>query len=398
MIEGFDTRTLTVIITLLAIIHGIALCCYARTHESFHGFWEIGTGFLIIALGFGLISFRAYITDWVTIVLSGAFIVYAIKLIGVGLLRFFDSPFEHYQKTCHLLLLLQILTFVYFSVVEFNSQWRISIICTVLSIQCFYLSHKLLQIKEEHHHLSVRLLNSLFILFGLVFIARAIWTIMYYSETSIDPKTIAHISSLMVFFLLIVASSSIVIWSASVRLQNELHRQATIDLLTQIYNRRALETIAQKEFARSKRENKPFSLVLIDIDWFKNINDQYGHQFGDHVLVQFCKLITKNLRPYDVFARYGGEEFVLLLPNTNANDALKISEKLRKIISNAQFSSSTISIDQSITASFGVTESDGDNIHWEHQLSKADKALYQAKQKGRNQVVEYTLEVECQRL
>jgi diguanylate cyclase (GGDEF)-like protein len=394
MIEGLDTRTLTVMITMLAIVYGVVLSFYAKTHSTFHGFLHISSGFLILASGFALVSFRTYIYDWFAITFSGLLVIYGIRSVGRGALHFFGFPYHHYQRICNLLLVLQLISSTYYVVFEFNSQVRITIICSIFAIQCFYLAYKLLQLNDKALSRPVCFLYGLFILFGGVFIARALWTAIFYQEVLAQAHTIAHISSLAVFLLMIVLTSSIIIWSASERLRKELERQATIDPLTQIYNRRALLAIVEKEITRAQRESLLFSVILMDIDHFKLVNDKYGHQYGDQVLSRFCQIISENLRSYDIFARYGGEEFVLFLPNTSGSDALKLAEKLRVIIHQSTFSglstTSQETITQPITASFGVTESNRKNRQWDDLLSQADKALYQAKQQGRNRVVYFT--------
>ncbi|MCX8042364.1 MAG: GGDEF domain-containing protein [Thermodesulfobacteriaceae bacterium] len=151
------------------------------------------------------------------------------------------------------------------------------------------------------------------------------------------------------------------------------------DPLTGILNRRAFLKILKREISLAKRHNLPLSLVMIDIDYFKKINDTYGHETGDYVLKTTAKVIRKSIRQEDLFARLGGEEFVLLLPHTNMEAAYKMSERLRQTIEKRQFKR----IREKITASFGITEfSPLDNFRL--FLKRADEALYEAKKRGRN--------------
>ncbi|MDW8136585.1 MAG: GGDEF domain-containing protein [Thermodesulfobacterium sp.] len=151
------------------------------------------------------------------------------------------------------------------------------------------------------------------------------------------------------------------------------------DPLTGILNRRAFLKILKREISLAKRHNLPLSLVMIDIDYFKKINDTYGHETGDYVLKSITKVIKKSIRQEDLFARLGGEEFVLLLPHTNMEAAYKMSERLRQTIEKRQFKR----IREKITASFGITEfSPLDNFRL--FLKRADEALYEAKKRGRN--------------
>ncbi len=386
MIEGFDVRTLTVVLLMLAIIHGIGLFCYAKTQSSFRGFWHISAGFLFLAFGFGFISFRGVVSDWLAIVISGFLVVYSINLVGTGILRFFDRPSKNFERLGYVLLVLQVTSFSYFTAYMFDAQWRVSIICSILASQCLYIALQLWRINKGLNLLSVRIFYCSLFVYGLVFVSRAIWSMLYYDVSTKTVITITHISSLLTFLLFLVTTSLIIIWAASDRLQKSLQRQASIDPLTQTYNRRALESLAKVEIARSERESRPFSLVIIDIDDFKNINDSLGHQFGDHVLVSVCQLVSKNLRPYDILARYGGEEFVLLLPNTQTEDALKLAEKLRSIIAEHPFRLPETTETKYVTASFGLTQANLLNCSWEQLVSKADEALYEAKNGGRNKV------------
>ena len=156
---------------------------------------------------------------------------------------------------------------------------------------------------------------------------------------------------------------------------------STHDTLTNIYNRGFFNRKLESKIKSSKRYGTNFSLILLDIDHFKKVNDTYGHNAGDTVLIKIAQTIKDNLRDDDLVARWGGEEFVILLPHTELNGALLLAEKLRIIIEN-----SSILPQQKITSSFGV----GIYTNKESQTSffeKIDNALYLAKANGRNCVV-----------
>jgi diguanylate cyclase (GGDEF)-like protein len=156
---------------------------------------------------------------------------------------------------------------------------------------------------------------------------------------------------------------------------------ATKDDLTGAYNRREVYQVLHKEMDRAARYNKTFSIILFDVDHFKNINDTYGHIVGDNVLKGISTLVNKTIRRTDCFGRWGGEEFLLVLPETDIVSAAHIAEKICEVIRQKRFE--TIN---HVTASFGVTTyCAGRNL--EDMLHAADGAMYQAKQNGRNQVV-----------
>ena len=167
-------------------------------------------------------------------------------------------------------------------------------------------------------------------------------------------------------------------------LQKEIKKNeflAEKDALTKVYNRYKFEEILNQEMQRAKRYNTELSLILIDIDHFKDINDTYGHNVGDEILAKVAKLIEGRIRETDILARWGGEEFVILIPETDQSGAIQLAETLRQLIESHQFP-----IVSNMTSSFGVCQYNG-TITEKDFIYKADTALYKAKNLGRNRVV-----------
>ena len=161
---------------------------------------------------------------------------------------------------------------------------------------------------------------------------------------------------------------------------------AHTDALTKIYNKGYLLEALEAEFKRAKALHTDFCLLFFDLDHFKKVNDNYGHDAGDYVLREFASLVRGgHLRPKDVFARYGGEEFVILLANTNAFAGAQVGEKIRAAIETHAFIYEGQRLP--ITTSMGVAELRADIESAQTLLKTADKALYAAKQSGRNRVV-----------
>ena len=158
---------------------------------------------------------------------------------------------------------------------------------------------------------------------------------------------------------------------------------AYIDELTKLNNRRAFFDLGNRAFKQAVRFSHPLSIVMMDLDHFKNINDTYGHAAGDEVLKVICKQIKKLMREIDIVARMGGEEFAFLLPETTNNEAIKLTERIRLVIENTVIKYKENKI--KITASFGVCSCKTIEETLETMLTKADDALYIAKKKGRNQ-------------
>ncbi len=171
----------------------------------------------------------------------------------------------------------------------------------------------------------------------------------------------------------------------------EILKHATLDALTGFYNRHQLEERIKQEVSNAKRQHAPLCGIMTDVDFFKHVNDTYGHAAGDLVLKTIAKVIRSQLREYDIAGRYGGEEFSILLPFTKINEAEMVAERLRQTIENKIIDISKVNPDGDtksikVTISLGVyeikeTDSEDD------LMQKADKALYQAKNTGRNKVV-----------
>lgn len=175
-----------------------------------------------------------------------------------------------------------------------------------------------------------------------------------------------------------------------------LRQLSLTDVLTGAHNRRSFELRLHEELARALREEIPTTCLFLDIDFFKRVNDEYGHRCGDRVLKETANVIRLKLRHPDFLARYGGEEFTLLLPNTDQNQAIAIGERIRETVASKKFYSSEQSC-FSVTISVGVATIDSkafrpENIVGaaEELVKSADGALYQAKTRGRNQVVAAT--------
>lgn len=170
-----------------------------------------------------------------------------------------------------------------------------------------------------------------------------------------------------------------------------LDNLANMDGLTGVYNHRYFQNALDQEISRATRHGTSLSILFIDIDFFKKFNDTYGHQVGDFILAEFAKTIGANIRQYDILARYGGEEFVVLLPETNTEDALTVAEKLRETIEKTTFRDNRD--EYHVTASFGQACSKPgveDDFSRDALVSRADQALYEAKQKGRNRVAGFS--------
>ncbi len=175
-----------------------------------------------------------------------------------------------------------------------------------------------------------------------------------------------------------------------IKLFKEMERLSITDALTGLFNRRYFYEALEKEIERVKRYKASFSIVLIDIDDFKKVNDEYGHLAGDRVLQVLADILRKALRKVDIIARYGGEEFILLLPNTQKAEAGMIANRIREEVSKTIFechSDKGIEVVCPVTISGGITTCPDDFIDADRLLNAADKAMYEAKSLGKNRII-----------
>lgn len=172
------------------------------------------------------------------------------------------------------------------------------------------------------------------------------------------------------------------------RQQLALERMATHDQLTGLYNRHHFINTFEQEMSRCRRYNNELALMMLDIDYFKKVNDSCGHNFGDYVLQQFAGRLLSTVRKTDSVFRFGGEEFVILLPETDPNCCYSVAEKIRKACAKEPFSADSNL--KTVTVSIGIAAYHGQPLQKNSDLiTFADKALYQAKENGRNQVAIY---------
>ena len=169
-----------------------------------------------------------------------------------------------------------------------------------------------------------------------------------------------------------------------VHLADQLRIQATVDGMTGVFNRRHFLALAEIEWSRYQRHLRPMSLIMLDIDRFKSINDDFGHYAGDQVIVQVAEICQQQKRKFDIIARFGGEEFLILLPETKLEAAQRFAERLRRKVETSAFCVASNAI--RATISIGVSEANPSMDTVFDLIKLADRALYMAKDSGRNRV------------
>lgn len=211
-----------------------------------------------------------------------------------------------------------------------------------------------------------------------------VWAVLVWPgyEPRIEP-TLLTLLATAPLLILFPMSLALLNFRRSLRLlrqRKELQQQSRIDGLSRLRNRRYWEDCVYREYERHKRSGSPLALIMIDIDQFKQINDQHGHRVGDQVIRQVSHLLANSVRTADLLGRYGGEEFGLLLPDTDLQGAMHFARRLRVAVSALLIQPGAIRC----TISLGVAQVDAGVEHHGQLIERADKALYEAKREGRN--------------
>ena len=181
-------------------------------------------------------------------------------------------------------------------------------------------------------------------------------------------------------------SSSVAVAIENAKLYEKVKALAIRDGLTGLYNRRRFEEVLTVEVIRSLRHNRPFSLLFLDVDYFKNYNDGQGHQMGDQLLKELANLLMKRVRLTDFVCRYGGEEFTIILPETDKTSARTVAEDIRAKVEAYPFPHREQQPRGAVTISIGISECPSDGRNQAEIVKRADDALYRAKEAGRNRV------------
>lgn len=247
---------------------------------------------------------------------------------------------------------------------------------TVIMLLGLFIVQKIIETRDVYYYL----LSG----FTFVYISLFMSTMgMIYVYPASVTDIIEDLFRLVGFGFVIVA---IIKWiTHDEQIKKKLVELASVDDLTGVMNRRVFDIELKRDFANASRYNEDLSLVTIDLDSFKSINDRYGHFFGDLVLKVFTKEVSSLIRKGDLLARWGGDEFCLLLPKTNGVGALMVAEKIRLAVKNIQVKTDSEPI--YFTVSLGVTSYRKDDKDSMLMMERADKALYEAKKAGRDRSV-----------
>lgn len=382
----FDIRTALFLGAFLTLLIGLLLLAVRRHFgsalQASLNWWIAAT--LLHPIGFLLIGLRDLISPWWSSVLANTLVGASFAAFAIALRVFNGSP----QRRERLYALVAATTGLatYYSYVDDNLPLRIGTISIVYAL-LLGSSARAVYRRGQPLNAITHVTGGLFVVGALVMSYRGA-TYLFLSWTI--PTTVFVVSPLQILSyalggLLPVVSTVGFLLMCTEFSQQELAKAARLDYLTGICNRRAIEDLAGRSIAAARRHGIPLAMMIIDVDHFKRINDEFGHEGGDAALIETVRRLRESLRTEDLVGRLGGEEFVAVMPNTDGAAALAAAERMR-----SSFADEPMHIgggDITITVSVGVAVLDARDQQYSHLLRRADRAMYAAKTAGRNKVM-----------
>ncbi len=388
MTEFLDAKTIFVV---TALFSGLITVVFFSIHRGVYG---VVSGVLSFAWAYGfftlfafLLLMRDVIHPLMSVVIADTTLSLALLMVADGVCRLKSQPrqlglYRWYLSLC--LLAFSWFTFVYPS---FSARVMVTILCILLVfswILVIMIRQPLTQWRLGEWLLAVSLLVSI--------IAAVVRAGISIADPQIAPQysiltyqgVQAHYLTVNLLATVFIALGLIIITQDSLR--RDLERLASYDALTGVLTRRVILNLLDKSLAKVSRSGRPLALMMIDLDHFKHINDNFGHRIGDKVLAEVVGAVEGALRKDTYIGRYGGEEFLVVMPDTSHEQLLEVSERIRRVAAKTRVQHQDGIIQ--CTISIGALIIDANNVdRLPDPVTQADKALYQAKVQGRNQVV-----------
>jgi diguanylate cyclase (GGDEF)-like protein len=379
-----DVRTILYINVFLLAGCTAGLAVIAFHHRRFRQFFLLTIAYAIGCLSTVLRMQQDRLPDFFVLVLSNFLLVATLLLVH----RCFAAFLKPDMRTGWLEILFLAPTFVglaYYTHIDPNYAARSLLMSLVTASVAAATAYILIRYADAAVRIPCRATAALYILFGLMTAIRCVGILFWGVPYNFFIASTSQLIGFLGFYILIVGIPVGYFWMTSSRLYANQEMLARTDALTGLLNRRGLEEHALREIKRSRRHGTPLTVLAMDLDHFKSINDRYGHETGDAVLCSVAKTLAAAMRSYDVAARLGGEEFIALLVDTNAQNAATTAERLRSTVEALNVYANNHCL--RFTASFGIAVFQPDDT-LESVLRRADQALYAAKLAGRNRVIQ----------
>ncbi|MGB0122321.1 MAG: GGDEF domain-containing protein [Silvibacterium sp.] len=371
LIAGYSLSLFAAIIGCIAI---------QRSRHADRSLWWLIGGLSSAFAGLLLFAGQSLIPPFFTIILANGAILISFALLHQAIVAILRSP-RRYIGLSVLLVIAMFFAFLHYTYALPDLRARILVRTAAIVIQVTTSAIVLFRQKDPALRYPVRVVAWILISFSLLQVSRLTATMIWPPlPDRLHPDSVQAFYSVL-GYVMGLGSCFAVVWLAMCAQRHNLHIMATTDGLSGLMNRRAFDEVLQRELRRSQRSHEPMALLLIDLDHFKAINDEYGHPVGDEVIRRVSQLLYINTRATDAVARYGGEEFAMILRGMLLAQAESIAERLRTQIEAMAGLPESIRV----TASIGIALKDaGDSVT--SLLKRSDDALYLSKRAGRNRV------------
>lgn len=358
---------------------------YYFSHESDHEknlIMNFGFAKIVQAIAWIFLFLRGDVSDILSIYFGNILLFISFYLDSLIILRMNKKTKKIWFRLQSVLLALFIILFVFFEISLGIGNIRIAI--ASLGVFCILVIPYLRSITNKLSSKFEKFIGLINLFFLIILLLRALFS-LFNDDVSLFTNNYLQVGTFLLLILLMFVNGTgflLIMYDRSYEL---LRASSNLDPLTRIYNRRYFLNRAEAYYQRASRDLESLSILFIDIDYFKKVNDSYGHLFGDEVLKMIAKVLSENVRPLDLCCRFGGEEFLILLHKTNNEQAVLVGNRIREKIQNLVFEEKR---EYKCTVSVGVYSGQPDsNKNLQYFIDNADQALYRAKESGRNCVV-----------
>ena len=381
----FDIRTAMLLGSALTFVIGAMMLAVSVNQpiveRSIMRWWVLGA--ISYALGFALLGLREWIWIGWSAVLGNGLVSIGLACFAISMRRFFGMP--EWRRRLFALVPAILATTALFMFAIPDDRLRQGLVLLQYAV-VFAVCVQTLYRNDQPPSLSRHMVGLIFTACMCLMLAHSLSVLFLKAQVqSIFEATPLTISVFVVGSLLPVLGTIAFLLMCAERSQRELELAARIDHLTGIYNRGAIESMAMRMVASTQRHGVPMSLMVVDIDHFKRINDELGHAAGDKALLATVQMMQGLVRNCDLLGRLGGEEFVVLMPDTDAVQARHAAERMRLAVESTPVT--FFGTFRSLTVSIGVSEYRAEDGDFSRLLQRADRALYSAKHNGRNRVL-----------
>jgi diguanylate cyclase (GGDEF)-like protein len=383
-----DYPTLLVAYALLRVLQAAALVYVWRIHRRYAPLRELAAGSVLAALGVLVISAPGILPPTLWAILQTVLVAAGFGIFAVGLVRLSDRPAPRALAIGWISI--AILAKLVFIFVWPNNAVGVAIL-TVFVIGCNgYAAVCLLRVPRTPLKVTQTIIAGLLIVEVVATVLRFIGLVGWARDEfagqagAVIGSTMAQSGYMLTLTAVAFLLAILIAVLTNQRLQRALDLAASVDPLTGLLTRKAFSLVADRDWAQAARGHRQLSVLLLDLDHFKDFNDLHGHAAGDAVLRRVGEAVAKEIRGSDAACRFGGEEFVVLLPDTSALQAEHFAERLRLVIEALKEDHPSA---LPISASIGVAEKSPSEATWERLVAVSDRALYAAKRTGRNKVV-----------